>query len=164
MFSDRLINLALLASDDARQKKLRIVTAESCTGGLLAALLTELAGSSSVFDRGFVTYSNHSKQDTLGVPGDMLADFGAVSEAVARSMAEGALEQSRANLSIAITGIAGPGGGTPMKPVGTVHIACARENRAILHEMYSFGDLGRSRIREETLVASLQMITQQISN
>jgi len=163
MFSDRLINSALLISDDARQKRLRICTAESCTGGLLAGLFTELAGSSSVFERGFVTYSNHAKQDTLGVPGDMLADFGAVSEAVARAMAEGALEASRANISIAITGIAGPGGGTPMKPVGTVHIACARENRAILHEMHSFGDIGRSQVREETLMAALNMINQQIN-
>ena len=163
MFSDRLINSALLISDDARQKRLRICTAESCTGGLLAGLFTELAGSSSVFERGFVTYSNHAKQDTLGVPGDMLADFGAVSEAVARAMAEGALEVSRANISVAITGIAGPGGGTPMKPVGTVHIACARENRAILHEMHSFGDIGRSQVREETLMAALNMINQQIN-
>ena len=163
MFSDRLINSALLISDDARQKRLRICTAESCTGGLLAGLFTELAGSSSVFERGFVTYSNHAKQDTLSVPGDMLADFGAVSEAVARAMAEGALEASRANISVAITGIAGPGGGTPMKPVGTVHIACARENRAILHEMYSFGDIGRSQVREETLMAALNMINQQIN-
>lgn len=164
MFSDRLINLALLVSDNARQKRLRIATAESCTGGLLAGLFTELAGSSNVFERGFVTYSNHAKQDTLGVPGDMLADFGAVSEAVARAMAEGALEASRANISVAITGIAGPGGGTPMKPVGTVHIAAARENRAILHEAHHFGDIGRSAVREETLVAALNMIEAQISS
>lgn len=163
MFSDRLINHALLISDDARQKRLRICTAESCTGGLLAGLFTELAGSSSVFERGFVTYSNHAKQDTLGVPGDMLADFGAVSEVVARAMAEGALAASRSNISVAITGIAGPGGGTPMKPVGTVHIACARENKAILHEMHSFGDIGRSQVRQETLVAALNMIAQQIN-
>jgi len=164
MFTDRLINLALLVSDDARQKRLRIATAESCTGGLLAGLFTELAGSSSVFERGFVAYSNHAKQDTLGVPGDMLADFGAVSEAVVRAMAEGALEASRANISLAITGIAGPGGGTPMKPVGTVHLACARENRAILHEVHHFGDIGRSQVREETLVASLSLIAQQIAS
>lgn len=163
MYNNRLINLALIVSDNARQKRLRIATAESCTGGLLAGLFTELAGSSDVFERGYVTYSNHAKQDTLGVPGDMLADFGAVSEAVARAMAEGALEVSRANISIAITGIAGPGGGTPMKPVGTVHIACTRENRAILHEMHSFGDIGRSQVREETLVAALNMLAQQIS-
>lgn len=164
MFSDRLINNALLVSDDARQRRLRIVTAESCTGGLLAGLFTELAGSSAVFERGYVTYSNHAKQDILGVPGDMLADFGAVSEAVVRAMAEGALENSRANVSLAITGIAGPGGGTPMKPVGTVHVACARENRAILHEECQFGDIGRSAVREETLLVALKLLQQQITS
>lgn len=164
MFSDHIRNLALLVSDDARQKRLRICTAESCTGGLLAGLFTELAGSSDVFERGYVTYSNHAKQDILGVPGDMLADFGAVSEAVVRAMAEGALEASRANIAVAITGIAGPGGGTPMKPVGTVHIACARENRAILHEHCQFGDIGRSAIREETLVTALNLISKQVAS
>ncbi|MEM7661557.1 MAG: CinA family protein [Pseudomonadota bacterium] len=163
MFSERLINLALLVSDDARQKRLRIATAESCTGGLLAGLFTELAGSSDVFERGFVTYSNRAKQEVLNVPGDLLADVGAVSEAVARLMAEGALEESRANLSVAITGIAGPGGGTPMKPVGTVHIACARENHAIMHELYQFGDVGRSEVRIATLEAALNMLQEQIS-
>ena len=163
MFPDHLINLALLVTDDARQKRLRIVTAESCTGGLLAGLFTELAGSSDVFERGFIPYSNRAKQDVLDVPGDMLADFGAVSEAVARSMAEGALENSRANISIAITGIAGPGGGTRMKPVGTVHIACARENKAILHELCQFGDIGRTQVRMETLASALSMLQQQIS-
>ena len=164
MFSDRLINLALLVSDDARQKRLRICTAESCTGGLLAGLFTELAGSSDVFERGFVTYSNHAKQEVLNVPGDVMADYGAVSEVTARAMAEGALEASRANVAIAITGIAGPGGGTRMKPAGTVHIACTRENRAILHEMHNFGDIGRSQVREETLVAALNMLAQQIAS
>lgn len=164
MFSDHLRNLALLVSDDARQKRLRICTAESCTGGLLAGLFTDLAGSSDIFERGYVTYSNHAKQDVLGVPGDMLADFGAVSEAVVRAMAEGALEASRANIAVAITGIAGPGGGTPMKPVGTVHIACARENRAIIHEQCQFGDIGRSAVREETLVTALNLISKQIAS
>lgn len=164
MFPDHLINLALLVSDDARQKRLRITTAESCTGGLLAGLFTELAGSSDVFELGYVTYSNRAKQDVLNVPGDMLADFGAVSEAVARSMAEGALEESRANIAVSITGIAGPGGGTPMKPVGTVHIACARENKAILHEHCQFGDIGRSQVRLETLARALTMIQQQIAS
>ncbi|MEL7129726.1 MAG: CinA family protein [Pseudomonadota bacterium] len=161
MYPDRLINLALLVSDDARQKRLRIATAESCTGGLLAGLFTELAGSSDVFERGFVTYSNRAKQEVLGVPGDMLADYGAVSEAVARAMAEGALEESRANIALAITGIAGPGGGTSMKPVGTVHLACARENHAILHEACMFGDIGRSQVRLATLETALNLIQQQ---
>lgn len=162
MFPDRLRNLALLLMDDARQKRLRIVTAESCTGGLLAGLFTEFPGSSDVFERGYVTYSNRAKQEVLGVPGDLLADSGAVSETVARAMAEGALAESRGNLSIAITGIAGPGGGTVMKPVGTVHIACARENRAIMHEMHRFGDIGRTEVRLATLEAALVLMQEQV--
>ncbi|MEM5517511.1 CinA family protein [Henriciella sp. AS95] len=162
MFSDRIRNLCLLVMDEARERRVRIVTAESCTGGLLAALFTEFSGSSDVFERGFVTYSNRSKEEMLGLPGDMIADYGAVSEAVARLMAEGALENSRANLSLAITGIAGPGGGTPMKPVGTVHIACARENKAVLHEACYFGDIGRAEVRMATLETALNMIRQQI--
>lgn len=162
MFPDRLRNLCLLTMDEARERRIRIAAAESCTGGLLAALFTEFAGSSDVFERGFVTYSNRAKEEMLGVAGDMLADYGAVSEAVARLMAEGALQNSRANLAVAITGIAGPGGGTPMKPVGTVHIACARENKAVLHEACYFGDIGRSEIRLASLETALEMIRQQI--
>jgi len=162
MFSDRLRNLCLLTLDEARERRIRVATAESCTGGLLAALFTEFAGSSDVFERGFVTYSNRSKEEVLGIAGDIIADYGAVSEAVARLMAEGALANSRANLAIAITGIAGPGGGTPMKPVGTVHIACARENKAVLHEACYFGDIGREDVRLATLEAALNMIRQQI--
>lgn len=158
MFPDRLYNHALLLSDELREKRLRIVTAESCTGGLLAALFTEISGSSKVFERGFITYSNRAKEEMLGVPGDLLADYGAVSEPVARMMVEGALENSRANIGIAVTGIAGPGGGTPMKPVGTVHLACLRENRAVVHEMLQLGDIGRSAIREETVARALEMI------
>ncbi len=162
MFPDRIRNLALLVSDEAAERRVKIATAESCTGGLLAALFTEFAGSSKVFERGFVTYSNQSKAEMLGVAGDVLADYGAVSEPVARLMAEGALEASRANLAIAITGIAGPGGGTPMKPVGTVHIACARENKAMMHEMLMLGEIGRHEVRMETLEAALNMIRAQI--
>ncbi len=163
MFPNHIRNLALLVSDEAAERRVKIVTAESCTGGLLAALFTDLVGSSKVFERGFVTYSNQSKAEVLGVAGDALADYGAVSEPVARLMAEGAMEASRANLAIAITGIAGPGGGTPMKPVGTVHIACARENKAMMHEMLSLGDIGRHKVRMETLVAALEMIRAQIN-
>lgn len=152
----------MLISDEAAERRVKIATAESCTGGLLAGLFTEFAGSSKVFERGFVTYSNQSKAEMLGIAGDVLADYGAVSEPVARLMAEGAMEASRANLAIAITGIAGPGGGTPMKPVGTVHIACARENKAMMHEHLMFGDIGRDAIRMETLEAALNMIRAQI--
>ena len=162
MFEDRLLNLARLLLDDAQQKRLRIVTAESCTGGLLAGLLTEIPGSSKVLERGYVVYSNRAKQEVLGVPGDMLADFGAVSEAVARSMAEGALENSRANISIAITGVAGPGGGTPLKPVGLVHIAAARENFPIMHQACRFGEIGRANVRLEALKTAMTMLQQTI--
>lgn len=163
MFETALMNKAMLLLDDARAARLKIVTAESCTGGLLGGLFTEIAGSSDVFERGFVTYSNRAKADVLGVAGDILADYGAVSEPVARMMAEGALEQSRANISVAITGIAGPGGGTPMKPVGTVHFGCARENRAVIHEMRQFGDIGRSEVRRLSLDVALDLIAQQIA-
>jgi nicotinamide-nucleotide amidase len=108
-----------------------------------------------------VTYSNKAKEEMLGVPGDVLADFGAVSEPVARMMAEGAMANSRANISVAITGVAGPGGGTRMKPVGTVHIACARENRAIIHEMLQLGDIGREGIRMAAVESALNLIQAQ---
>jgi len=163
MFPDRLNNLALLTLDDARQQRLRIATAESCTGGLVSALLTGIAGSSDVFERGLVTYTNRAKEDLLGVAGDVIADFGAVSEPVARMMAEGALEASRANLTVSITGIAGPGGGTRMKPVGTVHFACARENRAVIHEMRQFGDIGRDEVRLASVEVALELLRAQMA-
>ena len=162
MFPDRIRNLALLTMDEAMERRVRIATAESCTGGLIAGLFTKFAGSSKVLERGFVTYSNAAKAEVLGVAGDVLADYGAVSEPVARLMAEGAMEQSRANLAIAVTGIAGPGGGTPMKPVGTVHLACARENKAMIHEMLTLGDIGRHEIRMATVEAALNLIKTQI--
>jgi nicotinamide-nucleotide amidase len=162
MFPDRLRNLALLILDDAEQARLKIATAESCTGGLVAALFTDIPGSSTVFERGFVTYSNKAKEEMLGVPGDVLADYGAVSEPVARMMAEGAMQNSRANIAVGITGVAGPGGGTKMKPVGLVHVACARENRAVVHEMLQLGDIGRSAIRMEAVETALKLIQVQM--
>src|SRR5215470_1871904 len=147
MFPTPLLSLAKVILSEARQKKLRLATAESCTGGLIAGLLTEIAGSSDVLDRGFVVYSNRAKSDLLGVPSDLIADQGAVSEAVARAMAEGAVENSNAHMAIAVTGVAGPGGGTKHKPIGLVHIAAAREGRSILHEAHRLGDIGRSEIR-----------------
>src|ERR1700681_891454 len=114
MFSSSLLALARVILADARTNNLRIATAESCTGGLVAACLTEIAGSSDILNRGFVVYSNRAKQDLLNVPGDLIADMGAVSEAVARAMAEGAVENSNAHLAISVTGVAGPGGGTAM--------------------------------------------------
>jgi nicotinamide-nucleotide amidase len=158
IFQTDLLQSAALLLDDAQARGIKIATAESCTGGLVAALLTEIAGSSATVERGFVVYSNQAKQEMLGVPGDMIADFGAVSEPVARALAEGALHESRANLSIAITGIAGPGGATPMKPIGLVHFASARENRAIRHEEHRFGDIGRDQVRLEAVRVALRML------
>jgi nicotinamide-nucleotide amidase len=158
MFSSPLLRLAEVVVADARNQKLRIATAESCTGGLIGALLTEIPGSSAVFDRGFIVYSGRAKQDLLGVPGDLIADAGEVSEAVARMMAEGAVENSNAQLAVSVTGVAGPGGGTPMKPIGLVHIAACRENRAILHEAHRFGDIGRTEVRLRSVEVALALL------
>ncbi|MBX3487830.1 MAG: CinA family protein [Parvibaculum sp.] len=158
IFPRRLVHLAELTLADAREAKLKLVTAESCTGGLIAGLLTEIAGSSDVVERGFVVYSNEAKREMLDVPGDLIADFGAVSEPVARAMAEGALKNSRAHISVSVTGVAGPGGGTPMKPVGLVHFGAARQGRSILHEMQRFGDIGREEIRIKSIETALNLI------
>src|ERR1700722_1738986 len=158
MFAAALLAQAEKLLADARAKGLKIATAESCTGGLIAGLLTEIPGSSDVVHRGFVTYSNRAKTDMLNVPGDLIADMGAVSEAVARTMAEGAIENSNAHMAVAVTGVAGPGGGTKMKPIGLVHIAAARERRSILHEAHRFGDLGREEIRLKAVEASLLLL------
>ena len=158
MFSPSLLRLAEVVLAEARAQKLRIATAESCTGGLIGGLLTEIPGSSDVFERGFIVYSNRAKSDLLGFPGDLIADMGAVSEAVARAMAEGAVESSHAHMAIATTGVAGPGGGTKLKPVGLVHIAAAREGRSILHEAHRFGDLGRTEIRVQAVEAALLLL------
>ncbi len=162
MFSTELLNSARLLLADAEERRLKIATAESCTGGLVAALLTEIPGSSSVFERGFVTYSNRAKQEMLGVPGDLIADCGAVSEPVARAMAEGALREAHANISVAITGVAGPGGGTTMKPVGLVHLAAARENRTLLHETLRLGEIGRDEIRMAAVGVALDLLRRMI--
>lgn len=150
-FSANLLDMAGELHGLCREAGLKMATAESCTGGLLAGLLTELAGSSDGFDRGFVTYSNEAKHDLLGVPRDLLADYGAVSEPVARAMAEGCLNVSGADLAVSVTGVAGPGGGSAMKPVGLVHFGAARRGRPVIHEAHRFGDLGRAEIRQRAL-------------
>ena len=158
MFSPFLIRLAETVLADARTQKLRIATAESCTGGLIAALLTEIAGASDAFERGFVTYSNSAKEQMLDVPPALIAEHGAVSEAVARAMAEGTLRNSEAQLAVAVTGVAGPGGDTAQKPVGLVHIAAAREGRETLHQVHRFGTIGRTMIRMRTVGESLRLL------
>lgn len=145
-----------------REAGLKVVTAESCTGGLVAGCLTEIAGSSDVVERGFVVYSNQAKRELLGVPGDLIADCGAVSEPVARAMAEGALAKSDADLAVSITGVAGPGGGTPMKPVGLVHFGTARRGRGIRHAEHRFGDIGRAEVRMRAVEVALEMLRQRV--
>jgi len=144
------------------QRGLKIATAESCTGGLVAALLTEIAGSSAVVERGFVTYSNEAKTELIGVPTSLIAAHGAVSEPVARAMAEGALQHSRADVTVAITGIAGPGGATATKPVGLVHFGLARRGAAVLHLERRYGDLGRENVRRRAVEDALGLLEQAI--
>jgi nicotinamide-nucleotide amidase len=145
------------------QKGLKIATAESCTGGLVAALLTEIAGSSAVVERGFVTYSNEAKTELIGVPAELIAAHGAVSEPVARAMAEGALTHSRADVAVGITGIAGPGGGTATKPVGLVHFGLARKGAAIVHLERRYGDLGRAAVRRHAVEDALALLEQAVT-
>lgn len=161
MFAPNLIETAETLLGLCRSRGLHIAVAESCTGGLLAGVLTEIAGSSDVFDRGFVTYSNNAKRDLLGVPGDLLADYGAVSEQVAIAMAEGVLNHAPVELSASITGVAGPGGGSPLKPVGHVQFASARRGCSTIHEAHNFADLGRSAIRQRAVEVALSLMTRQ---
>jgi nicotinamide-nucleotide amidase len=137
---------------------LMVSTAESCTGGLIAGALTEISGSSAVVDRGFVTYTNEAKMDLLGVKSTTLAAFGAVSEQTALQMVQGALFRSRANLAVAVTGIAGPGGGSAEKPVGLVHLAARGREGVILHREMHYGDIGRTEIRLATVRTAFEML------
>ncbi len=162
MFSPALLALAKQVLDEARAKGLRLATAESCTGGLICALLTEFPGASTVVERGYVAYSNRAKTAYLHVPPELIAAKGAVSEEVARLMAEGAVLRSGVQLAVAVTGIAGPDGGTVEKPVGLVHVAAAREGRETLHEEHRFGDIGRSEVRLNTVEAALKLLRQLI--
>jgi len=156
-----LAPLTPLATDlieAAKNHGLKIATAESCTGGLVIGLLTEVAGSSAVVDRGFVTYSNEAKNQMLGVPLGLLERVGAVSADVAIAMAEGAVARSEADIAVAVTGIAGPGGGSAEKPVGLVHFAALRRGRTPQHTERRFGDVGRSEIRLASVREALLMM------
>ncbi|WP_029005183.1 CinA family protein [Azorhizobium doebereinerae] len=156
--SDEILDRARRVLDVCRAAKLMVVTAESCTGGLVAGALTEIPGSSDVVDRGFVTYSNAAKQQMLGVPEAILAAHGAVSEETARAMARGALAASQAQLSVSVTGVAGPGGGSVEKPVGLVHFAAAKAGGMVLHREERFGDLGRGEIRRRSVLVALELL------
>lgn len=146
--------------DRCRQNKLRIATAESCTGGLVAGAITEIPGSSAVFDWGVVTYSNAAKSDLLGVPAEKLDEFGAVSEEVAVAMAEGALERSGADITVSVTGIAGPDGGSEEKPVGLVHFAAARKDHETITASHVFADLGREATRFAAVQQAIRLLKQ----
>lgn len=160
---DTLLRLAESLLQKCRARRLMLTTAESCTGGLIAATLTEIAGSSDVVERGFVTYSNAAKSSAVGVPAEMIAGHGAVSEPVARAMAEGALRKSDADIAIACTGIAGPGGGSPQKPVGRVHIAVAARGMATMHQQMDYGDIGRAAVRIATVEDALNLTVEMVA-
>jgi nicotinamide-nucleotide amidase len=156
--SDPIWDGAVRVLDACRQRGLTVATAESCTGGLVAGALTEIPGSSDVVDRGFVTYSNAAKEGMLGVPADVLQRHGAVSRETASAMAAGALAMSGADLAVAVTGIAGPGGGSAEKPVGLVHFAAASRSGRHIHRERRFGDIGRSAVRARSVTEALAML------
>jgi len=158
LFPPQIEGLASRIVNDFTLRNITIATAESCTGGLIAAALTEISGSSAVVDRGLVTYSNHAKVEMLGVDEKVLETFGAVSRETALQMAAGALRRSGADLAVAVTGVAGPTGGTAEKPVGLVHIAARRRDGRVIHREMRYGDLGRSGIRLATVRTALEML------
>jgi nicotinamide-nucleotide amidase len=136
---------------------MRVATAESCTGGLIAALLTEIRGSSVVIGRSFITYSNRAKREVLNVPAELLQQHGAVSEQVVRAMAQNTFDMTTAHLTVAVSGIAGPGGGSAEKPAGTVHMATATAD-GVTHMCHQFGDIGRTQVRLATVNAAMDMM------
>jgi len=147
LFPPDFLDDAKALLDEFERRRRKLATAESCTGGLLAGLLTEIAGSSAVFERGFVTYSNSAKSELIGVPPALIGRHGAVSEEVARAMAEGALARAPVDVAVSVTGIAGPDGGSPEKPVGLVYFAAAPRGHPTLTRECRFGDIGRRDIR-----------------
>ena len=162
LFPDDILQTAEAVLAAARAKRLKIATAESCTGGIISGALTEIAGSSDVFDRGFVTYSNEAKSMTLGVSARTLRMRGSVSRETASEMAIGALARSQADVAVAVTGIAGPGGGTAEKPVGLVHFASLRKGAAPVAAERHFGHAGRTAVRLDTVRQALSMLIAEI--
>ena len=158
MIDQALREKAAQVLDVFRARGLKIATAESCTGGLVAGALTEIAGSSDVVDRGFVTYSNAAKEAMLGVPAVTLERYGAVSAETAAAMAAGALKNSLADITVAITGIAGPGGGSKQKPVGLVHFAAASRDGRCLAREQRYGEIGRQSVRERSVAEALELL------
>ena len=162
MFPDDIQTLARQVIEAAAARGLMIATAESCTGGLVSGALTAIAGSSAIVERGFVTYSNAAKTELLGVPADLIEGHGAVSEPVARAMAGGAVARSKAQVSVSVTGVAGPGGGTADKPVGLVHFGAVGPAGAI-HAEHRFGDIGREEVRLASVRVALGLLLDRVS-
>lgn len=158
LFPDETARLAQQIVALYRARGWMVATAESCTGGLIAGALTDVSGSSAVVDRGFVTYTNEAKTDMIGVIPATLATFGAVSRETALQMAHGALYRSRADVAVAVTGIAGPGGGTTDKPVGLVHLVAKSRSGLILHRDMRYGDIGRDNVRLATVQTALELL------
>lgn len=163
MFTPELIASAEAVLAACRQRELKLATAESCTGGLVSSILTEIAGSSDVVDRGFVTYSNQAKIDMLGVAAAVIERHGAVSAAVALAMVEGALKHSAADVAVSVTGIAGPGGGTEQKPVGLVYIAAHRSGSEPVVQRFHFTSGTRAAIRQDAVGQALRLISEAIA-
>lgn len=159
-FADPIVGLATQLIAACKAHGYMVATAESCTGGLIAGALTDIAGSSAVVDRGFVTYTNTAKMEMLGVQAATLTTFGAVSRETALQMVQGALFRSHAALAVAVTGIAGPGGGSADKPVGLVHLAARARSGQIVHREMHYGDLGRDAVRLATVATALEMLLQ----
>jgi nicotinamide-nucleotide amidase len=160
MLDEELGNRATALLDLCKSKHLMVVTAESCTGGLVAAALTNIEGSSAVIDRGFVTYTNDAKQQMIGVPEATIEQHGAVSRETAEAMARGALAHAAADLAVSVTGIAGPSGGTSSKPVGLVHFAAASRSGRLIHQERRFGDVGRTEVRRKSVLQAMAMLTE----
>lgn len=156
--NEDLRTVAVAVLEACRMRGLTVATAESCTGGLVAGALTAIAGSSDVVDRGFVTYSNEAKREMLGVPLETLKRYGAVSRQTAEAMANGVLVKSKVDLAVAITGVAGPGGGSAEKPVGLVHFAAVSRNGSSLHAAKRYGDIGRNAVRHQSVLQALAML------
>jgi len=158
MLDDDIVEAARRLLDICKRKNLLVATAESCTAGLVAGTLTEVPGTSSILDRGFITYSNEAKHDMLGVSRDILDRHGAVSRETAEAMARGVLGHSRVHLAMSVTGIAGPDGGSEQKPVGLVHFAAATRSGKLVHAEKRYGNIGRSNVRKESVLQSFRML------
>jgi nicotinamide-nucleotide amidase len=158
MLDEDIVEAARRLLDICKRKNLLIATAESCTAGLVAGTLTEVPGTSSILDRGFITYSNEAKHEMLGVSRDILAAHGAVSRETAEAMVRGVLGRSRVHLAVSVTGVAGPDGGSAAKPVGLVHFAAASHSGALIHAETRFGDIGRAAVRKQSVLQAFRML------